>query len=817
VGELPSGTVTFLFTDIEGSTRLLHELGEAYADALAVHRRVLREAFARHGGVEVDTQGDAFFVAFGRASDALAAAREAQSALDGPIRVRMGLHTGEPLLTDEGYVGIDVHRAARIAAAGHGGQVLISQSTQELVGAEGLRDLGEHRLKDLTAPERIYQLGADDFAPLKSLDRSNLPVAASALVGRERELGELVDLLSDGARVVTLTGTGGSGKTRLALQAAAELVGSHDDVWFVPLAPLADPALVLPTVASTIGAKAELADELRSRTTLLVLDNFEHVLSAAAEVSELVANVERLRVLATSRAPLRIAAEHEFPLEPLQEADAATFFVERARAAGRRLELDGAVVEVCRRLDGLPLALELAAARSRLLDPGALLERLDRRLPLLTGGRRDAPERQRTLRDTISWSYDLLDQTLRRVFDRLSVFVGGFSLAAAEEVCGASLDDLAALVDASLLKPLGTGRFLMLETIREFGLEQLDDGGGAGDVRAAHAAYFLSLAEEAEPHLHGGQAQASWFARLEEERDNLRLALALFRENREVEEEFRLAVASWEFWWMHGYVAEGRGHLVHALSSGTPESEAGANALEGAAYFAYLERDLDDARRWARKLLELAERIGADLPLAKAWHMRALLSDTDDERVEFEQRALEFADDHPFGTHSAESLGLVAFRRGDLERARSYFEQVREVNERVGDNAMVSGSLILLALVSTAAGDHDEAVRYLTEGTRLAEEIGDVTPFIWERCWIALASILAGRGSPAAALAVLGAAERVREEGGAELSGYTAEFHERVTTGIRAGLGEDEAAGAWSEGRRVGSLDYLKDALRALD
>jgi class 3 adenylate cyclase len=332
IRELPSGTVTFVFTDIEGSTRLLHELDDAYGEVLAEHRRILRDAFVRHRGVEVDTQGDAFFVAFARASDALAAARDAKSGLaHGPVRVRMGVHTGEPLATDEGYVGIDVHRAARIAAVGHGGQVLVSQSTRQLVAAEGLRDLGEHRLKDLTAPERIFQLGDGDFPPLKSLNATNLPVASSALVGRRRELAEIASLLTDSVRLVTLTGPGGTGKTRLALQAAAELVDDFPGgVFFVPLAGVQRPDLVPATITSTIGIHDVAA--LRDRDTLLLLDNFEHLLEAAPSVADVLRTASRAKVLTTSRAPLRVEGEHEYAVEPLPDDDALELLTERARA-----------------------------------------------------------------------------------------------------------------------------------------------------------------------------------------------------------------------------------------------------------------------------------------------------------------------------------------------------------------------------------------------------------------------------------------------------------------------------------------------------
>jgi predicted ATPase/class 3 adenylate cyclase len=493
MSDLPTGTVTFLFTDVEGSTRLLQELGDRYADALAEHRRVLRGAFDRHGGVEVDTQGDAFFVAFAKASDALAAAAEGCDGLGGPIRVRMGLHTGEPLVTAEGYVGIDVHRAARIAAAGHGGQILVSQSTRDLAGADSLRDLGEHRLKDLTASERIYQLGDRDFPPLKSLNATNLPVAANALVGRERELVELTRMLRDGTRLLTLTGAGGSGKTRLGLQVAAELVEDFaGGVFFVPLAEVSDPGLVEGTVARTIGVR--VPSDLRDREALVVVDNFEHLLAAAPAISELLGVASRARVLVTSRAPLRLDAEQEYPIEPLPPADAVELLTQRARAVRSTFEPTPAAAEICARLDGLPLALELAASRLRSIDSDALLARLDARLPLLTSGRRDAPARQRTLRATIEWSYELLADELRAVFARLALFAGTFALESAEAVADATFDDLDTLVETSLIKPVGAARFLMLETIREYAAERLAESPDFAALARRHAEHYLEVA-----------------------------------------------------------------------------------------------------------------------------------------------------------------------------------------------------------------------------------------------------------------------------------------------------------------------------------
>ena len=590
---LPSGTVTFLFTDVEGSTRLLQEHGPAYAGLLAEHRRVIREAYARHGGVEVDTQGDAFFVAFPGAAEAVAAAVEAQRALEaGPIRVRMGVHTGEPLVTDEGYVGIDVHRAARMASSAHGGQIVVSEATRGLLAAGApVRDLGEHRLKDLTGAERLFQLGEGDFPPLRTLDATNLPVVSMPLVGRERELAELVALLSNGKRLVTLTGPGGTGKTRLALQAAAELVGSlPDGVFWMSLAGLTDPELLSSELGQTIGAPDDLTGFLRGRKLLLLLDNFEHLLDAAPTVSDVLSACPEVRVLVTSRAPLRVAGEQEYRLDPLPQKQAAALFVERARAVGREVAPDATVEEICRRLDGLPLAIELAAARTKLLAPERLLERLDSALAVLTGGARDAPERQRTLRATIEWSYDLLEPSARDLFARLSVFSGAFPLEAAEEVCGAELDDLGGLVDYSLVKPTGDDRFLMLETIGEYAVERLRERGEEQELRRRHAAFFSQLAEQA--HQQRFEAEAEWSARLDSDHDDLRAALDWLAEA-EPDRALELAGALGWFWLSRGLMREGCGRLDAALAGSRMTGRSRARALTS--YGALLARHGDVA------------------------------------------------------------------------------------------------------------------------------------------------------------------------------------------------------------------------------
>jgi predicted ATPase/class 3 adenylate cyclase len=516
--ELPAGTITLLFADIERSTVLLQELGaERYGKTLREYRRLLRDAVAEREGVEVGTEGDGFYAAFPSARQALAGAQAAQDAFAAAnLSVRMGLHTGEPLVVDGQYSGIDVHRAARIAAAGHGGQVLLSQSTRELVeDALTVRSLGRHRLKDLGEPVELYQLGDADFPPLRSLDSTNLPTQATPLIGRERELEEAGRLLR-AHRLLTLTGPGGSGKTRLALQLAADAVEDYPDrvVW-VPLQSVRDAELVQPTVARALGRGNE--------ETLLVLDNFEQVLAAASKVADLLAQFPKLRLLVTSREALHIAGEREYPVTPLHELEAVALFTERATAAKPDFIADEAVVEICRRLDCLPLALELAAARVKALSTEQLLGRLEPRLPMLTGGPRDAPERQKTLRATIDWSYELLIGEEQRAFRRLAVFAGGCTLDAAEEVCEVPFDTVAALIDKSLLYR-EDDRYLMLETIGEYALEQLEQSSELDEVRRNHAEHYLERARSVERLVRSPQA-ARAVDELEREHGNLRAAL----------------------------------------------------------------------------------------------------------------------------------------------------------------------------------------------------------------------------------------------------------------------------------------------------
>jgi predicted ATPase/class 3 adenylate cyclase len=682
--ELPSGTVTFLFTDIEGSTRLLDELGDRYVEALAEHRQRLREAFESHSGVEVDTQGDAFFVAFSRAQDAVVAAGEGQAALaQGPISVRMGIHTGEPRLTEEGYVGMDVHRAARIAAAGHGGQVLVSQTTRDLLDSTlDLRDLGEHRLKDLTVPEHIYQLGREERPPLKSLNQTNLPVQPTSLIGRWRELEEIVDLVRS-HRLVTLTGPGGAGKTRLGLQVAAELVDEfRDGVWFVSLSALRDPKAVLPTIGQTlwVGQQQTLEEHLEHRQALLLLDNFEQLLDAAPQVADLLQATPSTTVLATSRSPLHLAGEHEYPVPPLADDEAVALFIERVRAAKPSFEPDEHVGEVCRRLDNLPLAVELAAARTKVLTPAQLQQRLEQSLPLLSGGARDAPERQRTLRATIDWSYDLLTDDEQRLFRRLAVFAGGFDLEGAEEVCDADLDTIASLVDKSLLRQTAEGRFFFLATIREYAAEQLAEDPDVDELRRRQAERTLRVAEEARARHHEGLDE------LQALHDDARAALEFLSLAGESELALRLALAFEVFWLGRGHVREGQRRLEIALTDATDApTDLQIGAMVRLASLARIGGDPDGAERHALAALELAREV-SDTPAVAA---------------------------------ALRELGQVALARDDHARALAFYDEALEVARDAGDS--IVPTLTDLADVALASGEPERAIAYSAEAANLAD------------------------------------------------------------------------------------------------
>ena len=599
--ELPSGTVTFLFTDIEGSTKLLHELGqERYAMALHEHRQVLRAAFTRHGGVEVDTEGDAFFVAFPDPAEAVSAATEAQEALAaGPIRVRMGLHTGSPHVTTQGYVGVDVHKGARLAASSHGGQVVISKETRTLLGQRFvLLDLGEHRLKDFEEPTWIYQLGTERFPPLKTISNTNLPRPVSSFVGRERETTEIAALLRNGARLLTLTGPGGTGKTRLAIAAATELVPEfRNGVFWVALAALRDPSLVLETIAKTIGAHDSPADHIGQREMLLVIDNLEQVIEAAVDLAGLLEACPRLRLLTTSRELLRVGGEVEYAVEPLPTHDGVALFCNRARSTP-----DATIAELCRRLDNLPLAIELAAARANTLAPEQMLERLGQRLDLLRAGR-GSDARQQTLRSTIEWSYELLEPAERDAFARLAVFRGGFTIEAAEAIDAAGIDAIQSLADRSLVRRREQ-RLTMLETIRDYATERLAATEAAPGITHRHALHFLTLAEEAEQHVTADDR--AWIDRLEDEHDNISAAFDHFQAVSDGESMQRLVGTMDRFWFRRGYATEGRQRAVVALSADDRPTAARASALIAAAFLGAV----DDQRAAAGEALDIYRALG---------------------------------------------------------------------------------------------------------------------------------------------------------------------------------------------------------------
>jgi predicted ATPase len=811
VRKLPSGTVTFLFTDIEGSTRLLQELGEAYAEALDEHRRLLREAFARHNGVEVDTQGDAFFYAFARATDAIAAATEAQDALvAGPVRVRMGLHTGEPQLSEEGYVGIEVHRAARIAAAGHGGQLLVSQTTHELLGVDvELRDLGEHRLKDLSQPERLYQLGEDEFPPLRSLNQTNLPIPVTPLVGRSRELAELLGLLGrDDVRLLTLTGPGGTGKTRLALEAAADAAGDYESgVFWVPLAPLRDPALVLEAIGRALSARRALAEEIGEKSLLILLDNFEQVVGAASALAQLLGSCRNLNLLVTSRQPLHLAGERLYPVPPLAESEAVALFNERAQAVQPEFSANGEVVEICLRLDGLPLAIELAAARVKVLPPRALLERLERRLPLLTGGARDAPERQRTLRATIAWSYELLDEEEQRLFARLAVFSGGFTIEAAEEVCQAELDTLQSLLDKSLLRRRN-GRFWMLETIREYALERFDEMSDAGQLRRRHAEHFVALAEQAEPELERADS-TRWLELLEAENDNLRAALSWASDAGEADLELRLVIALGVFWYVRGYIREGRERFEAAIVMGSARA---ANSLrvkllEGIEVFAGEQGDYERASTLAEERLALCRALGDSAGVARALRgVAAARSDQD--RLE-EARALyeeSLAYSRQLGdkegtASSTLNLGALALLAGDHTRADALTREALGLFQGLGNQRMVAGAFLNLGSSRLVQRQYAEAAACFRESLRSAEPMANKNAISY--CLEGLAAVGAAEGDSADAARLLGAAEVLRETIGAPAGAYEEAIRLNTVAAVRQELGEDWFGAAWAEGRAM--------------
>jgi predicted ATPase len=823
--ELPSGTVTFLFTDIEGSTKLLHELGaKAYAEALLEHRRVLREAFARHGGVEVDTQGDAFFVAFPTAPGAVQAALEAQGALsEGPIQVRMGLHTGEPHLTDEGYVGEVVHKGARIASAGHGGQVLLSKETRDAAPAD-VTDLGEHRLKDFAVAVPIFQLGSERFPPLKTISNTNLPRPASSFVGREKETEEIVSLLQDGARLLTLTGPGGTGKTRLSIEAAAELVPDFKaGVFWVPLAPIRDPALVTESIGQTLGARDSLADHIGEREMLLLLDNIEQVIEAAPDLASVVESCPNLRLLITSRELLRVRGEMEYPVLPLAEPDAVELFCARSRT-----EPDETIAELCRRLDDLPLAIELAAARTGVLSPGQILERLSSRLDLLKGGR-DADPRQQTLRATIEWSHDLLTKQEQGLFARLAVFRGGCTLEAAEEVAGSDLDALQSLVDKSLLRHRGE-RFWMLETIREFAAERLEAAGELETMRQRHTDFLTALVEAAEPHLHLDESE--WIERLEAEHDNLRAVLDRLADSGDATGLLDLAGKLYRFWYLQSHLKEGQRYLEAALQADETPTAARARALDGAAVMALNLGDRALARRRAGEALLIFQGLGD--PWGEAYSSMMIGSEIAEdpttlaEAVPYFEKSIRTFDaigDEHFGLIARFNLAWVVGSLGDPARERALIEEIIRRAEDARDSGRwiargpVERTIAMgkadLAMLERDEERFDAARDLLRDAIAALHHLGATMEVAINLGRLANVLALVGNGDTAARL--MAKSDDLMEEMGIARSWWDRDRNEKTREILRTSLAEEALEEATRDGLRLTTDEAVALALDQVD
>jgi predicted ATPase/class 3 adenylate cyclase len=881
--DLPTGTVTFLFSDIEGSTRLVTELGpRRYGEILDLHRRVLRGAFAASDGLEVGTDGDSFFVVFRAVDDAVRAAADGQRALDaaewphgiGTLRVRMGLHTGDGVVAAGTYVGTDVNRAARIGAAGHGGQVLLSEAscalaTDRLPAGLALRDLGQHRLKDLR-PERLSQLVIDglpaDFPPIRSLDArpNNLPTQLTSFVGREHELAQTTHLL-DEARLLTLTGPGGTGKTRLALQLAASVADRYPDgVWWVPLATIHEPDLVPATIAMTFGlpdsgarpVSETLSEHLAGKRLLMVLDNFEQVVTAASVVTDLLRSAQHVRVIATSRARLHVSGEQEYPVpglpaprdishmsaielarlpaaerhqdpEALSRFEAVRLFVARARAVRPNFGLSddnaAAVGRIAGRLGGLPLAIELAAARVKLFSPDQILARLERQLDVLAAGSRDLPERQQTLRGAIAWSYDLLDEGHRRLLDRLSVFIGGFDLEMAEGICGPAaevgvdvLDGVAELVDQSLVRSEESGdgetRFSVLETIREFAAERLGARGEADLIRSRHALGFEELVKRAAPELAGAD-QGRWLDRLERDHDNIRAALMWAMERPDPACALTMASAVWRFWQKRGHLREARERLRDLLARPWSRDDPRllAKALEAAGGVEYWHGELEGARPFYGEALDIWRAEGDRAEIANALYNISFcysfgVDHAEGRRLLEEALALYRELGDARGTASVHwGIGVSYYFESAHAEALGHFEESLALFRRLDDRTMESWALHQAGSTLLKMGETARATETMREALRHFHGVGDLAGVTMLFDDLSAAAVAVEDLPRAARLS--GAARDLQRASGTDLARYVEEkFEELTRPSARQRMTPDELERYAAEGRRL-SID----------
>jgi predicted ATPase/class 3 adenylate cyclase len=868
---LPTGTITFLFTDIQGSTKLWEQHPQAMQAALTRHNDILQHAIERHDGYVFKTVGDAFCASFDVASNALAAALAAQRALldepwgeTGRLRVRMALHTGTAEVHHGDYAGLSLSHVARILSTGHGDQILLSRVTEELVHGHLppdvlLLDLGAHQLKDIARPEYIFQVVMPGlpsrFPALKTIDRrsSNLPAQMTPLIGRVQEVTAVcASLRRPQVRLLNLIGPGGTGKTRLGLQVASDLFDEFESgIYFVALTSINVPTLVATTIAQTLGLRESsgqpvvesLKDFLRDKHLLLLLDNFEQVVEAAPLLAELLAAAPRLKMLITSRAVLHLSGEYAFPVPPLALPDPSHFqgtaadvvstlshytavelFIQRAQAVKPDFQVTSAnaaaVAEICARLDGLPLAIELAAARSKLFAPQALLARLSSRLKLLVGGGQDRPARQQTLRSAIDWSYDLLDAAEQMLFRQLGVFAGGCAVEAVEAVCDTVgglpidvLEGLSSLVDKSLLRqeagPDGEPHFKMLETIREYALERIDMSGEAATLQYRHATYFLHLAEQAEPELYRAE-QRAWLERLETEHDNLRAALA-WSQNAPSDADvgLRLVAALWVFWWKHGYISEGRDWLAGALERAptTVLIAARTKALHGAGSLALYQNEFGPAATLLEQSLTLYQEIGDKR--GSAWAISDL------GHVAFYQGDLECA-----STRYAETLalsrelgdtfnsawalnhlGCVALRQGDLDKAHSLLMESLSLFRTMRHTAAIATVLNHLGGVALRQGDLDKAHSLLMESLALFQGLGQKRNIAL--CLASMARVAIMERQPAQAARLLGAVEGLLTDIGAILPPADRADYDRDAVAVRAQLDPATFASAWEAGRAM--------------